>query len=293
MLIGIMLALASGISLGGITSFAALSYQHGVEPLSLIALRGGISGIIMVAVCLFQKDPIRLANGGWKYAVLIGVSLSMVGFGYMSSVAYISPGLAVAVLFLFPLMVLVIDSIRSHTMPPITTIIGFSVALIGIISCVGIGGPLHPMGIILALIASFGMAFYLLSSSAASAAGHGSGNIVWANAMIVSLAVVAIVMFRPEDGPLIALPSSNIGMIAILVASLLYAAGILFSVLALRVIPSPLVALMMNIEPLTTLVAARLIVDETLSMLQYSGMIMAVVGIVLGSISMSRQHKKD
>lgn len=291
MLMGIMLALASGISLGGITSFAALSYQHGVEPLSLIALRGGISGIIMIAVCMVKKDPIRLAHGGWKYAVMIGVSLSMVGFGYMSSVAYISPGLAVAVLFLFPLMVLVIDSMRTRTMPPITTIIGFSVALVGIISCVGIGGPLHPVGISLALIASFGMAFYLLSSSAASAAGHGSGNIVWANAMIVGLAVIAIFITSPEDGPYIALPSSHIGGIAILVASLLYAAGILFSVLALRVVSAPLVALMMNIEPITTLVAARFIVNETLSILQYSGMIIAVIGIVLGSLSMHRQHK--
>ena len=47
--------------------------------------------------------------------------------------------------------------------------------------------------------------------------------------------------------------------------------------------PAPLVALMMNIEPLTTLLAARLIVGENLSLLQYSGMLMAVLGICIGS----------
>ena len=45
---GLLLALASGISLGGITSFAALSYQHGVVPLELIALRGVIAALSMV-----------------------------------------------------------------------------------------------------------------------------------------------------------------------------------------------------------------------------------------------------
>ena len=165
---GLILALASGISLGGITSFAALSYQHGVIPLELIALRGVIAAIIMVGICVVMGQRIILASGGWRYAMLVGVSLAMVGFGYMGSVAFISPGLAVAILYLYPILVLVVDSVRSKQMPPPLTIIGFAIALLGIVSCVGIGGPLNIIGIILAFIASLGMAGFLLSSAAAS-----------------------------------------------------------------------------------------------------------------------------
>ena len=173
---GLLLALASGISLGGITSFAALSYQHGVVPLELIALRGVIAAIIMTAICVVLKQRILLGDGGWRYALMVGVSLAMVGFGYMGSVAYISPGLAVAILYLYPIIVLIVDSIRSRHMPPMLTIMGFTVALIGIVACVGIGGPLHMTGIVLAFIASLGMAGFLLSSAAASRQGHDSGS---------------------------------------------------------------------------------------------------------------------
>ena len=287
---GLILALASGISLGGITSFAALSYQHGVIPLELIALRGVIAAIIMVGICVVMGQRIILASGGWRYAMLVGVSLAMVGFGYMGSVAFISPGLAVAILYLYPILVLVVDSVRSKQMPPPLTIIGFAIALLGIVSCVGIGGPLNIIGIILAFIASLGMAGFLLSSAAASQNGHDSGIVVWANVLIISLAIIALAVM-PEDGqPLFAPPDNMIGLGAIVAASVLYALGILLSVLALRIAPAPLVALMMNIEPLTTLLAARLIVGENLSLLQYSGMFMAVLGICIGSSTLWRQN---
>lgn len=287
---GLILALASGISLGGITSFAALSYQHGVIPLELIALRGVIAAIIMVGICVVMGQRIILASGGWRYAMLVGVSLAMVGFGYMGSVAFISPGLAVAILYLYPILVLVVDSVRSKQMPPPLTIIGFAIALLGIVSCVGIGGPLNIIGIILAFIASLGMAGFLLSSAAASHNGHDSGIVVWANVLIISLAIIALAVMREDGQPLFAPPDNMIGLGAIVAASVLYALGILLSVLALRIAPAPLVALMMNIEPLTTLLAARLIVGENLSLLQYSGMFMAVLGICIGSSTLWRQN---
>lgn len=289
---GLLLALASGISLGGITSFAALSYQHGVVPLELIALRGIIAALIMVGICVVMRQRIILASGGWRYAMLVGISLAMVGFGYMGSVAFISPGLAVAILYLYPIIVLIADSLKTRQMPPLLTIVGFTIALIGIVSCVGIGGPLNIIGIILAFIASLGMAGFLLSSAAASRNGHDSGIVLWANILIISLAVVALAITRDQGQPLVAPPDNMIGLGAIIAASVLYALGILLSVLALRIAPAPLVALVMNIEPLTTLLAARLIVGENLSLLQYSGMLMAVLGICIGSSTLWRQNNR-
>jgi len=289
MMTGILFALAGGISLGGITSFAALSYQHGVAPLELIALRGVIAAVIMVSLCLIQRQPLLLTRNGWRYGGMVGISLAMVGFGYMSSVAFISPGLAVAILYLYPIIVLVADSLKLRQMPPLLTIIGFSVALIGIVVCVGIGGPIHPLGIVLALIASLGMAGFLLSSAAASQNGHGNATVVWANFMIIAMALIALIISTQNGETVIRIPEDSIGGLAILAASTLYAIGILMSVLALRIAPAPLVALMMNVEPLTTLIAARVIVGETLSLYQYGGMIMAVIGIILGSLTLRKK----
>ena len=145
----------------------------------------------MVGICVDGATH-HLGVGRRRYAMLVGISLAMVGFGYMGSVAFISPGLAVAILYLYPIIVLIADSLKTRQMPPLLTIVGFTIALIGIVSCVGIGGALNIIGIILAFIASLGMAGFLLSSAAASRNGHDSGIVVWANILIISLAVVAL-----------------------------------------------------------------------------------------------------
>jgi len=287
MIPGIVLALLAGTSLGCITSFASLSYAHGVDPLSLILLRGLIAAVIMTLVSFALKEPVRQSRDGMRISVKLGLALSMVGFGYMSAVAYISPGLAVAILYLFPILVLAADSLRLKAWPPVMTLIAFGVALAGIIACVGIGGPIDPRGIMLALLASVGMAGFLLISAEASRRGFSGGIAIWGNIVIVVLAVFAIAGRFQMGDTLISLPQDSIGVMAIAAASVLYAFGVMFSVFAVRHAPASLVALIMNIEPIVTLLAARILVDEHLSNWQYLGMLAAVAGIVIGSSAYS------
>lgn len=283
MFAGIALALLAGASLGCITSFASLSYSHGMEPLVLILLRGFVAAVVMLGVSRFLREPFFQNRNGMKLALRIGVALSMVGFGYMGAVAYISPGLAVAILYLFPIIVLISDSLRTKTFPPAITVLAFSIALAGIITCVGVGGPIAPEGIMLALLASLGMALFLIFSSEASRNGYGAGVAVWGNCIIIILAGCAIMWQYLSSGREISLAIDSIGVTATTAASLLYALGIMFSVLAVRHAPASLVALIMNIEPIITLLAARVLVDENLTGTQYLGMVAAVGGIMLGS----------
>jgi len=283
MLAGIALALLAGASLGCITSFASLSYNHGMEPLVLILLRGFIAAIVMFGVTRLLREPLFQDRKGMKLAVKVGVALSMVGFGYMSAVAYISPGLAVAILYLFPIIVLISDSLRTRSFPPVMTVLAFSIALAGIITCVGVGGPIAPEGIMLALLASLGMALFLIFSSEASRHGYGAGVAVWGNGLIIIFAAGVMIWQSLSAGREISLALDTTGVMATFAASLLYAMGIMFSVLAVRHAPASLVALIMNIEPIITLLAARVLVDENLTGMQYLGMVAAVGGIMLGS----------
>ncbi|XDZ66737.1 EamA family transporter [Alphaproteobacteria bacterium LSUCC0684] len=283
MILGIALALLAGVSLGCITSFASLSYNHGIEPLSLILLRGLVATLVMIGASRVLGEPIFQDRRGMGFALRQGIALSMVGFGYMSAVAYISPGLAVAILYLFPMLVLVADSLRIKAIPPLMTIIAFSIALAGIITCVGVGGPIAPEGIMLALLASLGMAAFLLISADASRHGYGGGIAVWGNIIIILISGLAILWRYFSADVAISLPEDSIGLTATIAASLLYALGVMFSVLAVRHAPASLVALVMNIEPIITLLAARVLVEEHLTSIQYFGMVAAVAGIMLGS----------
>ena len=230
MLLGIALALLAGTSLGCITSFAALSYSHGMDPLSLIMLRGLVAALVMLGVSRILREPFFQDKKGMGIAIRLGIALSMVGFGYMGAVAYISPGLAVAILYLFPIFVLVADSLRIKETPPVMTILAFGVALAGIIICVGVGGPIAPEGIMLALMASAGMAAFLIFSAEASRHGYGGGIAVWGNLIIIVIATAVMLgrYFILDKG--IYLPNSPVGLGATISASLLYALGIMFSV---------------------------------------------------------------
>ena len=283
MLLGIALALLAGTSLACITSFASLSYGHGMEPLTLILLRGLIAAVVMFGVIRVLNEPLFQDRKGIKFSIKLGVALSMVGFGYMSAVAHISPGLAVAILYLFPIIVLLADTLRARTLPPGMTILAFGIALIGIITCVGVGGPIAPEGIILALIASLGMAAFLIVSADASRHGYSAGIAVWGNLIIVVFAAFILLWRYVFSDAELSPPLDSTGLMATIAASLLYALGIMFSVFAVRYAPASLVALIMNIEPIMTLLAARIVVDEHLTGTQYLGMVAAVVGIMLGS----------
>ena len=278
MALGIILALLGGVALGGITSFAALSYSYGADPITLIALRGTVAAMIMAGLTYASRSAFLIPRAGRRHIIAIGIFLALMGFGLMGSVAFISPGLAVAILYLYPIMVLIWESLRTRTLPSLRERAAFGIALVGIITCVGVGGPLHPIGIALAFMAAVGMAGFLITSAASTRAGFGSGILIWAN-MVAVLPALILVIIADQSG----IPNHGIGWMAMGMASLLYALGVMFSILALRKLAAPIVALIMNVEPITTLLAAHLLVGEVLSPLQYSGMIIAVLGIIIGN----------
>ena len=80
-----------GVTLGTITSFAA-AYEHGATPIGLV-----FPGYPCPCCHPWpDADPAREPYHrpqGLIHALLTGISLSLVGFGYMAAVAFITPGL--------------------------------------------------------------------------------------------------------------------------------------------------------------------------------------------------------
>ena len=281
--IGIVLGLLSGVTLGGITSFAALSYDHGATPIGLVFFRAIIAFVVMLGCAVYNQEHLWPGKQALGHSLLTGLALSLIGFGYMAAVAFITPGLAVAILYLFPLMVLAVESIGQRRMPPAATILAFGIALGGIIMCLGqTFTSLDWRGMTLGIIAAMGMGGYLLASSRLRRAGFGYMPLIWANVLVMFLAVGLSFLFGGSSQ--LMLPDSSLGLSAMLAAAALYSIGLLLSFIALRFVSAAVVALMMHIEPVTTLIAAWLIVSEDLTTLQYLGMVIAIVGITLGGI---------
>ena len=279
---GLILALASGVALGGITSFASLAYGHGATVAELMVARGLFATLLVAAYCWFMGESPVPVRGGLGFGLGIGVALATVGFGYMGAVVFITPGLAVALLFVYPVLVLAGESVMRRQWPDAPSALAFGLALAGIVASVGVElGGLDWRGIVLGLAAALGMAAMLLLTAASGRRGHGMSVLVPAQGVTLLAGLGFLVVAGGGGGPFGA-GQAGAGFTAL--AALLYGIGLLLSFIAVRIAPAPKVALMMNIEPVTTLLAARVLVGEELSAVQYAGILVAVAGIAVGGM---------
>ena len=297
MALGIILALMSGIALGNISSFAALSYHLGGGALDLILLRGIVASIVIWGFyrLFYAKENEPLTRRHLIYSLAIGLGLSAVNIGYMGSVLYLTPGLAVAIFYLFPIIVLIVDSITKKQVPHPIIIFSFAIALVGITVSLNAGGsaiqlPLE--GVLLALLGASGMVVVILTTSKIQQGDNKNKILILAQPITIITAGLLLFVVRLESGDFIMLPQGNIGLIALFIATILYPIGYLLSFTALRYVSAWVVALMLNIEPITTLIVARLVVGENLALIQYIGIILAVSGIALGGF-MTKNGGRD
>ena len=93
---------------------------------------------------------------------------------------------------------------------------------------------------------------------------------------VLCLPIVFGVLLSVGD---VALPYRPSGWLALFIAAIGYIAGISFILLALRFANPASVSMINNLEPLITLVAAAVVLDERMSLIQYSG-----GGLVLGAV---------
>ena len=280
---GLILALASGVALGGITSFASLAYGHGATVAELMVARGLFATLLVAAYCRLLGQPVFPGRDGVGFGLAIGLSLVMVGFGYMGAVVFITPGLAVALLFVYPVLVLAGESVLRRQWPDPTSALAFGLALAGIVASVGVDlGGLDWRGVALGLAAAVGMAAMLLLTAASGRRGHGMSVLVPAQG--TTLLAGCGLLLAAGGGDVIPANPALAGYGFMALAAMLYSIGLLLSFIAVRIAPAPQVALMMNIEPITTLLAARALVGEELSALQYGGILLAVAAIAVGGM---------
>lgn len=281
MVYGIALALAAGACLGGITSFASLAYDQGVTVPELMAARVFLGVLVVAAICRVLGQPLHSekVDLGLFFGIAIGGCLALVGFGYMGSVHYITPGMAAALLFVYPMLVLAVESLMQRKWPDRITVLAYGLALAGICLCVGAGlDGLDWRGVVLALAAACGMAGQLVLTAISSRKGYGTKVLLPAQSATL-LAVVGYLVVSGDSQASAQLPQAGLWFMS--VVAVLYCLGIVFSFIAIRFAPAKQVALMMNVEPLSTLLLAWILVGERMASVQYAGIVLAVVGISL------------
>jgi len=274
---GIIFSLITAISLGAITTQAKIFYDGGGNAMTLMLTRFLISTLVFGLLIrsrgrVFNIDPQQRLP-----VLMLGLVWSGAMICYLLSVETISVSLAVLILYTYPLLVLAYSVLLKLVSPSPLLISIFCFAFMGLYLALS-GGPvkLDSSGLMLSSLAALGAAYTFIKG--ARIAPHLNPLIMtfWIN-------TVGLVMIVPLVYTQFSLSTATSGLIALAAATLFYLVAILCQFEALARLPAATAALILNLEPVVSILLAAIVLQEHLSGLQWLGVAL-VISVLFAAI---------
>ncbi len=270
-----LFALVTACGLGAITTQAKLVYADGGNAMTLMLARFLVSSLVFGSLLLLARKSFRVAAAERLPLALVGVIWSGAMICYLTAVETISVSLAVLILYFYPLLVLGFALARRQLAPTPALIALFLAAFAGLYLALS-GGEirLHPAGLAFAALASTGAAATFVLGARVAPRMSPLLMTFWVNA-------AGLVMILPLMPGRFALPAESGGQIALALATLFYLVAILSQFQALARLPAARAAFLLNLEPVVSILLARLVLEELLSVTQWAGVTLVIAIVIL------------
>ncbi len=272
---GILFALVTACGLGAITTQAKLFYADGGNALTLMLTRFLASTLVFGLLLLLQRKGFGVARAQRRPLLLLGLIWSGSMICYLVAVEHISVSLAVLLLYFYPLLVLAY-SIASGQLKPTAALIALFVGAFAGLYLALSGGELRidPVGVVFAALASCGAAFTFVCGARVAPAMSPLSMTFWINA-------VGLLMILPLMPGELFSPQTAAGSLALGLATVFYLVAILSQFQALARLSAARAAFLLNLEPVVSILMARLILGENLSPMQTAGVVLVISMLVL------------
>ena len=275
--VGIAFALAAAMGFGLAVAVSRFAYEGGTNGFTVASFRSCVATLVVLALCMVTGRSLRVTRREWLHLSGLGVLLSVLFYGNVGAVEYISIGLAALLLFIYPTMIATMEAVLTRTVPAPAKVAALVIAFAGMFLMLGVSfGASHPLGIALALAAALATAT----------------NAVWyvravrhVDIMVATLhmtiaATVTILVVSALGGSFV-LPVDAAGWGGLLGVVALQSglAPVYFAGIArIGALKSGMLA---NIQPVTSIVAAFLLFGEWLTPVQLLGGAMVIAGILI------------
>ena len=271
---GMAFALLTACGLGAITTQAKLFYADGGNALTLMLARFLLSVVVFGALIAFARRGFGVARAQRAPLLLLGLIWPAATICYLLSVESITVSLAVLIFYFYPLLVLG-WALAARQLRPSPALLGlFLGAFAGLYLALS-GGRLEISlaGILFAALASCGAAFTFVCGARVAPAMSPLVMTFWINA-------AGLLLILPLMPGRVALPAGD-GWIALALATLFYLVAILSQFQALARLPAARAAFLLNLEPVVSILLARLVLGETLDAPQAAGVILVISVVIL------------
>lgn len=294
-----------GIGLGvlGVVMFSSkavmvkLAYNYGVDTISILLLRMLFSFPFYVAIAFIYRNKntkTELQSTDYFWLVFFGlVGYYLASYFDFVGLFYIKASLERIILFLYPTIVLLLN--RFFLKQPITKIQGLAIGLtyLGIVIAfadeVSISGGNTYLGGFFILLSAITYASYLV----------GSGWLIpkfgvvkfTAYAMLVSCVCVFVHYLAISDTNLFSF-SWEVYVLGFLIAIFATVIPSFLVSTSIKIISSSNFAIVAGMGPISTIVLAAIFLDERLTLYQFFGALIVIIGIVIVSLKSNKAKKK-
>lgn len=302
---GFLLAIGSAASFALSGIFASSLISAGWSAGAAAAARILVAALVLAApTVVMLRGQWGLVRRAWRPILLFGL-LAVAGcqLAFFLAVEYIPPSLALLIEFMGPVLLMLWMWLRTRIAPSAVTLLGAAIAVLGLVavSGVGIGGALHPLGILFALIAAVGNAAYYATGAATD---HGIpplpfvglGLAVAAIALVVAGAVGVLPFEITDAAPVIAQvelsPLTVVAGMALISTVLAYVLGVSAS----RRLGATVASFTGYSEPLFGIFWTIVLLSMVPSGAQWIGAALIVAGVVtvkVGELIGARKHHRS
>ena len=274
---GIALALLSAVGLGLAIATARYAYEGGTNGLTVASMRSIVLAAVLFVYCRATGRSLALRGTDRWLCAWLGVLMSMAFYGNVGAVEYISIGLTALLFFTFPPLIGVLQAILDQAWPPVAKVIAIATAFAGLATMLGASlGASDPRGVALVLGAAIAVA--VNSVGIVHLVGHIHPLVCMFHMAATSAVLLPVVTLATGS---VQLPTAWSGWAGTGAVIALQCASLPLYFVALTRIGALKTALLANLQPVVSIVAARVLFGELLGLAQLVGGAMVLAAIVV------------
>jgi len=275
-----------GMLLTSVTAFSLniliikMAFEDGLDVKTANAVRYIVTIIILFFFLKIRGKQLTLLPKERYPALALGITVFMIGVGYISATQYIPVSLAVLIFYTATFLVAVISRFTENEPITFIRLIAIIIAFIGLalaLDVYSVSG-LNWRGIAFAFLAAIGYASLVsIGSHTMRTADPQALNFHCLAAGTVLF--VAFLLFTGGPAKFV----TQAGWLKLCVSSLTLGIGYVTFFAGLEIIGPFKTSMLMNMEPVLTIILATILLDERLSSLQLVGAGFVIGGIVLNT----------
>lgn len=284
--LGIGVLLFSAVFFGLNNNLARLSYDHGTNVLTLLTVRTIFALVVIALYLSWHRLWRRFGRADRLSFAVASLTFSIGALLLLESFRLLPVSLAVLFFYLFPIMVALIYLALGEERLTAIGWIGVVAAFCGLALALEVfqGFDLNVLGVLLSLASAVCISLNIVSSHRLMRRYPGILVTFWM--MAVSLAIFAVGMLGVVG---VAWPNAGTGVLVFCSAVVAGPTALISFYVGLSMAGGTRSALVMNSEPVTTMLFAVAILGETLGWLQYAGAAIVIGSIFLVTLAERRQ----